>query len=191
MFKPQLYDVLVDLSASTSKVSYSTSKLAHPKIQETRDVKGDFVLQDVHPHLVDNRRYFALLQQLGRFRRQQEWLQRRLCIEAALSEAIDVRIESSTQDLDASALRTEGFVREGGLNMSDTLRKMITGGWWWWYGDGDSEAEPEEYESLIPRATQIQGLESELQGQDASLSSTRLQDLQAQSSGTPDMEAIR
>ncbi|KAF9571761.1 hypothetical protein EC968_000207 [Mortierella alpina] len=191
MFKPQLYDILIDLSASPSKLSYSTSKVARPKIQETRDIEGDIVLLDVGPHLVDNRRYFALLQQLGRFRRQQEWLQRRLCVEAALSGTSDARMESSTQDLSASALYTEGFVPEGGLNMSDTLRKMITGGWWWWYGDGDSDADPEEYESLIPRATQVQGLESELQGQDSTLSSTRLQDLQAQSSGTPDMEAIR
>ncbi|KAF9965600.1 hypothetical protein BGZ70_004486 [Mortierella alpina] len=190
MFKPQLYDVLIDLSVSPSKVSYPTSKLAHPKIQETRDSKGDIVLQDASPHMVDNRRYFALLQQLGRFRRQQEWLQRRLCVEAALSEASAVRIEPSTQDLNASALYTEEFVPEGGLNMSDTLRKLVTGGWWWWYGDDDRDLEPEEYESLIPRATQEQGLEAELQGQDPSLSSTRLQDLQTQSSGTPDMEAI-
>ncbi|KAF9931796.1 hypothetical protein BGZ67_005102 [Mortierella alpina] len=191
MFKPQLYDVLIDLSASPSKISYSTSKLAHPKIQETRDIKGEIVLQDVGPHLVDHRRYFALLQQLGRFRRQQEWLQRRLCVEAALSGASDVRMESSTQDLDTSVLYTDGFVPEGGLNMSDTLRKMITGGWWWWYGDDDSDAEPEEHESLIPRATQVQGLESEPQGQYPRLSSTRLQELQAQSYGTTDMEAIR
>ncbi len=191
MFKPQLYDILVDLSASTPKVSYSASNLAHPKIQETRDIKGDIVLQDTGPHLVDNRRYFALLQQLGRFRRQQEWLQRRLCAEVALSGASDVNAGLPTQGPNAPALYTEGFVPEGGLNMSDTLRKMITGGWWWWYGDGDSDAEPEEYESLIPRATQGQGLGSDPQGQDPMLSSTRLRDLQAQTAGTPDMEAIR
>ncbi|KAF9945225.1 hypothetical protein BGZ72_001548 [Mortierella alpina] len=192
MFKPQLYDVLIDLSASTSKTSYSTSTLAHPKIQETRDIQGDIVLQDAGPHLIDNRRYFVLLQQLGRFRRQQEWLQRRLCAEAALSGASDVRMESSTQELNASALYTDGLTPEGGFNMSDTLRKMITGGWWWWYGDDDSDAEPEEYESLITRATQVQAMESDpQQGQDPRPSSTRLQDLQAQSSGTPDMEAIR
>ncbi|KAG0361299.1 hypothetical protein BGZ54_009153 [Gamsiella multidivaricata] len=110
---------------------------------------------ECHPNAADNRRYFILLQELGRFRRRQEWMQRRLYAEAASSGSYtdpgETEDASELHEPELPTIDSTAGMPVSGFNMSDTLRKMLTGGWWWWYGGEDSEEDG--LESLLPRAT--------------------------------------
>ncbi|KAF8925501.1 hypothetical protein BGZ58_000747 [Dissophora ornata] len=182
--KPQLYDVLVDLSAASN-----------PRIQHTRRTLQGYEGEDFHPNAMDNRRYFTLLQQLGKYRRRQEWMQRRLYAEAASSGIVDEDEESGepvSMERPEISKASDSVMHPTatGFNMSDTLGKMLTGGWWWWYGGDDNDAESEDFEPLIPRGT-IQNEEHESPDGDRPLSGARLQVLQTQTSSSSDTEAIR
>ncbi|KAG0262519.1 hypothetical protein BG011_010102 [Mortierella polycephala] len=189
LFKPQLYDVFVDLSASTVQETYSTHKVAHPKIKVVGMVREEQGLLDVGLHFADRRRYYTLLQHLGRYRRQQEWAHRRLFADTA-SSATEQDYDASTsfQGSQHPEQCKGGTAAANGFNISDMLRKMITGGWWWWYGDDD--ADEDDYERLIPnKDAQDSALDTQNEG--PSLSGACLQVLQTQAHGNMDTEAIR
>ncbi|KAF9184165.1 hypothetical protein BGZ51_003529 [Haplosporangium sp. Z 767] len=190
LFKPQLYDVLVDLSALNVQARYSTHKMAHPKIKLVKMVREEQSLLDIGPHFVDRRRYYTLLQHLGRYRRQQEWAHRRLFADtASLATEQDYDISTSFQEPQPQhPEQYKGGTAASGFNISDMLRKMVTGGWWWWYGDDD--ADEDDYERLIPnKDTQSPALYT--QNEDSSLSGACLEVIQTQAHGNMDTEAIR
>ncbi|KAI7830472.1 hypothetical protein BC939DRAFT_499596 [Gamsiella multidivaricata] len=192
LFKSQLYDVLVDLSAPTTKAIYATPSSAHPLIQIVKSTGKGLEQTECHPNAADNRRYFILLQELGRFRRRQEWMQRRLYAEAASSGSYtdpgETEDASELHEPELPTIDSTAGMPVSGFNMSDTLRKMLTGGWWWWYGGEDSEEDG--LESLLPRAT-VPEQEHESQDENGPLSGARLQVIHTQASGSSDTEAIR
>lgn len=181
-FKPQLYDVLVDLSAPSIKVQYSTLKLPHPNVRLTTLVQGVPTSEETRAVAMDNRRYFSLLLQLARFRRRQGTLQKRLCAESALESPAAVE-----DPPDVLKLHHEDSVKSHGLDMAGTLRVMMTGGWWWWYGN--ETVDEEEYQPFLQgHAEQDQG---EGDTRDQRLGGACLQVLQMQTNGNVDTEAIR
>lgn len=181
-FKPQLYDVLVDLSAPSIKVQYSTLKLPHPNVRQSTLVQGVPTLEETMAVAMDNRRYFSLLQQLARFRRRQGTLQKRLCAESALESPTPVE-----DPPDVLKLHHEDTMKGLGLDMAGTLRVMMTGGWWWWYG---SEAvDEEECEPFLQG--QAEQDQSDGDTRDQRLGGACLQVLQMQTNGNVDTEAIR
>ncbi|KAF9111999.1 hypothetical protein BGX27_004148 [Mortierella sp. AM989] len=188
LYKHQLYDVLVDISALSSNTAYS-GKSTYPRINRVREGPKEHETEEWLPNSADDRRYFALLQRLGRSRRRHEWMQRRLCAEAASSET-DQETEGSTllQEPEMQNIDSDGFLSGSGFNMSDTLRKMVTGGWWWWYGGSDSDDDSPE--PLMPSTT-AQSPEHGHQNNDGALSGSCLQILHTRGSGSPDTEAIR
>ncbi|KAF9899210.1 hypothetical protein EC991_009330, partial [Linnemannia zychae] len=155
-------------------------------------------LETAEPCLIDHRRYFTLMQQLARYQRRQDWMQKRLVEEISAAEVNreegDARtLEDPDQQLhwDSSGRRQASGSSGGGggFNMSDTLGMMLTGGWWWWYGSDDVESE--DYEPLIPNKNlpgQIQGGQD---GETQHRNGARLQVLQMQTSGSSSTEAIR
>ncbi|KAI1315984.1 hypothetical protein EDD11_010566 [Mortierella claussenii] len=182
MFKPELFDVLVDLSAPPAKST-------HPRMHVVKEASKEYLQEESRPNAMDSRRYFLLLQQLGRFRRRQEWMQRRLYTEASSSAAIDISEESEgLRESSVQVINSEGYIPSDGFNMSDTLRKMLTGGWWWWYG-GEGEDE-EDVEPLISTPA-AQDHERDFQDMSRSRSGACLQVLQLQSARSSDTEAIR
>ncbi|KAF9344129.1 hypothetical protein BGX26_004754, partial [Mortierella sp. AD094] len=188
LFKPQLYDILVDISAPPNSTGYSADKSTYPRIRVVKGGSKGHETEEWRPNTADNSRYFALLQRLGRSRRRHEWMQRRLYAEAASSET-DHEADGSAamQGPEIRTMDTDGFLSEGGFNMSDTLRKMVTGGWWWWYGG--SGTEDDSLESLMP-STAAQGPEHGYSSEGA-ISSSCLQILHTRAGGSPDTEAIR
>ncbi|KAF9363369.1 hypothetical protein BGX34_004317 [Mortierella sp. NVP85] len=182
LFKPQLFDVLIDLSAPPSKSLYPAPRPAYPQI---RTISGNDS-KECHPNSVDKRRHFALLQRLVRYRRRQEWMRRETYTEATgdartLDEAEETLLQES--DMPELELPTEGF------NMSDTLRKMVTGGWWWWWWYGGEEGEEEEQEPLLS-GTGSYRQDGGSQGGSRPHSGASLQVLR-QVGGSADTEAIR
>ncbi|KAF9093864.1 hypothetical protein BGX29_009775 [Mortierella sp. GBA35] len=194
LYKPHLFDVLVDLSAASgSAVAYTSPKETRPSLSIVKEIKGQLALEATEPHLVDHRRYFALMQQLARYQRRQDWMQKRLIEEISETEA--GREGGDTRTLEDHDNHRERHGRQasglsgGGFNMSDTLGMMLTGGWWWWYG---SDEEEEDYEPLIPNKSvpgQVQGLSQD--GEDQRRGGARLQVLQMHTSGSSSTEAIR
>ncbi|KAF9918837.1 hypothetical protein BX616_005215 [Lobosporangium transversale] len=183
LFKPQLYDVLVDLSSTNYKSAY-------PRICIVNETLRENELEECCPNAIDKRRYFSMLQQLNRFRRRQEWMQRHLCTEAASTEAYEENEElSELSSTDMQTIECERSSSKGGFNMSDTLRKMVTGGWWWWYG-GDG-TEDDSLEPLITTPTSQADSEHLSGDRDRPLSGACLQVLQTRTCGSADTEAIR
>lgn len=203
LFKLHLFDLVVDLSASSgSAIAYTSPKEAHPRISIVKEVGGEYAMEASEPHMVDHRRYFALMQQLARYQRRQDWMQKRLVEEISEAEANrdggsggDARVmEDPDHRRDGSSGsdgRRQGSASSssstGGFNMSDTLGMMLTGGWWWWYGSDDAEAE--DYEPLIPNKS-VPG-QGQQDGDDQRRNGTRIQVLQMQTSGSSSTEAIR
>ncbi|KAG0202429.1 hypothetical protein BGX33_009715 [Mortierella sp. NVP41] len=194
LYKPHLFDVLVDLSAASgSAVAYTSPKETRPSLSIVKEIKGQLALEATEPHLVDRRRYFALMQQLARYQRRQDWMQKRLIEEISETEAGreggDARtLEDHDNHRERHGRQASGL-SGGGFNMSDTLGMMLTGGWWWWYG---SDEEEEDYEPLIPNKSvpgQVQGLSQD--GEDQRRGGARLQVLQMHTSGSSSTEAIR
>ncbi|KAG0049639.1 hypothetical protein BGZ83_005536 [Gryganskiella cystojenkinii] len=193
MFKPHLYDVLVDLSAQSLKVQYSTPKLPHPKVHRTILVQGRPTLEETAALATDRQRYFSLLQQLARFRRRQGSLQRRL-ESASSGSVLGLEIPAIPHGPESLRLHQEESIKGLGLDMAGTLKMMMTGGWWWWYGD--EIAEEEEYEPFLQSHP-----EDEQGGDDVGtprssradqrLGGACLQVLQIQTNGNADTEAIR
>lgn len=203
LFKLHLFDLVVDLSASSgSSNTYRSPKEAHPRLSIVKEVGREYALEATEPFRADHLRYFALMQQLARYQRRQDWMQKRLVEEISEAEAsrdggsgIDARtLEDPDQHRDGNSAgggRRQGSGSSssstGGFNMSDTLGMMLTGGWWWWYGSDDAEAE--DYEPLIPNKS------GPGQGQqdtdDQRRNGARIQVLQMQTSGSSSTEAIR
>jgi len=203
LFKLHLFDLVVDLSTSSgSAVVYTSPKEAHPRLSIVKEVGGDYALDATEPYMADHRRYFVLMQQLARYQRRQDWMQKRLVEE--ISEAEVNRDGGSGSD--AMTLEDPDHHRDGssggggrrqgsgssssstgGFNMSDTLGMMLTGGWWWWYGSDDAEVE--DYEPLIPNKS-VPG-QGQQDGDDQRRNGTRIQVLQMQTSGSSSTEAIR
>lgn len=191
-FKPQLYDILVDLSAPAMNVYYSTLKLPHPRVQRTTLLQGIPTLEETMALTLDNRRYFSLLQQLARFRRRQGTLQKRLSAESASSAVLLGTETPTTADdrPDVLRLNHEDSGKGLGLDMASTLRVMMTGGWWWWYGD--ETVDEEEYEPfLLSHPEQDQDGGNDAAASPQRLGGACLQVLQIQSNGNVDTEAIR
>ncbi|KAG0376303.1 hypothetical protein BGX24_007936 [Mortierella sp. AD032] len=200
MFKLHLFDLVVDLSATSgSAVAYISPKEAHPRLSIVKEIGNTVLaLETIEPCLIDHRRYFALMQQLARYQRRQDWMQKRPVEEISEAEANregDARTledpDQQQQRRDSSGRRqaSSGSSGGGGFNMSDTLGMMLAGGWWWWYGSGD--AETEDYEPLIPNKSvpgQGQGAQD---GDNQQRNGARLQVLQLQTSGSSSTEAIR
>ncbi|KAG0007654.1 hypothetical protein BGZ80_004398, partial [Entomortierella chlamydospora] len=187
LFKPQLYDVFVDISAPPSNTGYSADKSTYPRIRVVRGDSKGHETEEWRPNTADNSRYFALLQRLGRSRRRHEWMQRRLCAEAAFSETDhDSEGSAAIHEPEIRTMNSDGFLPEGGFSMSDTLRKMVTGGWWWWYGGNDTE--DDSLEPLIS-STAAQSPEQRYSSEGAT-SSSCLQILHTRAGGSPDTEAI-
>ncbi|KAF9339401.1 hypothetical protein BGZ91_006037 [Linnemannia elongata] len=203
LFKLHLFDLVVDLSASSgSAIAYTSPKEAHPRLSIVKEVGGEYAMEASEPHMVDHRRYFALMQQLARYQRRQDWMQKRLVEEISEAEANrdggsggDARaLEDPVHRRDGSSGsdgRRQGSASSssstGGFNMSDTLGMMLTGGWWWWYGSDDAEAE--DYEPLIPNKS-VPG-QGQQDGDDQRRNGARIQVLQMQTSGSSSTEAIR
>jgi hypothetical protein len=203
LYKLHLFDLVVDLSSSSgSAVAYTSPKESHPRLSTVKKVGTEYTLEASEPCMTDHRRYFALMQQLARYQRRQDWMQKRLVEEISEAEANrdgggDARtLEDPDQCRDGGggsgrrqASRTSSTT--GGLNMSDTLGMMLTGGWWWWYGSDDSEAE--DYEPLISNKSvsgQGQGIAQDGEDQ-RGRNGVRIQVLQMQTSGSLSTEAIR
>lgn len=203
LFKLHLFDLVVDLSSSSgSAVAYTSPKDAHPRLSVVKEIGTEYALEASEPCMADHRRYFALMQQLARYQRRQDWMQKRLVEEISEAEANrdgggDARtLEDPNQYRDGGggsgrrqASRPNSTT--GGLNMSDTLGMMLTGGWWWWYGNDDAEAE--DYEPLISnKSVSEQGQGMAQDGEDqCGRSGARIQVLQMQTSGSSSTEAIR
>ncbi|KAG0345619.1 hypothetical protein BG004_003463 [Podila humilis] len=166
LFKPQLFDVLVQIPpiSPLQDMYYELPKQIVPRISTVRETGGgERYLKEVSgPHLIDNRRYFALFQQMSRSKRRQSTIQRRLRAESSNMGCNDHTVlqpdspnpwrgaypehnDSRYGDLgDNDALHSDErtFVsKDIGFRMSDTLKKMVTGGWWWWYGSDEDEEE--------------------------------------------------
>lgn len=201
MFKLHLFDLVVDLSASSGR-TYRSPKEAHPRLSIVKEVGREYALEVTEPFMADHLRYFALMQQLARYQRRQDWMQKRLVEEISEAEAnrdgssgVDARtLEDLDHQRDGSSGgggRRQGSGSSssstGGFNMSDTLGMMLTGGWWWWYGSDDAEAE--DYEPLIPNKS-VPG-QGQQDGDDQRRNGTRIQVLQMQTSGSSSTEAIR
>ena len=203
LFKLHLFDLVVDLSASSgSAVAYTSPKETHPRLSIVKEVSREYALEAIEPCMADHRRYFALMQLLARYKRRQDWMQKRLVEEISEAEANrdggsggDVRtLEDPDHHRDGSS--GGGGRRQGsgsssgttaGFNMSDTLGMMLTGGWWWWYGSDDAEAE--DYEPLIQNKSVLG--QGQQEGDDQRRNGTRIQVLQMQTSGSSSTEAIR
>ncbi|KAF9148968.1 hypothetical protein BG015_009275 [Linnemannia schmuckeri] len=201
LFKLHLFDLIVDLSASSrNAVAYPSPKEAHPRLSIVKEIGTEYALEATEPYMADHRRYFALMQQLARYQRRQDWMQKRLVEEISEAEANrdggdgDARtLENPDHHRDGSSgstARRQGsrsISSTGGFNMSDTLGMMLTGGWWWWYGSDDAEAE--DYEPLIPNKS-VPG-QVQQDGEEQRRSGARIQVLQMQTSGSSSTEAIR
>ncbi|KAG0311022.1 hypothetical protein BGZ97_012140 [Linnemannia gamsii] len=203
LYKLHLFDLVVDLSSSSgSAVAYTSPKESHPRLSTVKKVGTEYTLEASEPCMTDHRRYFALMQQLARYQRRQDWMQKRLVEEISEAEANrdgggDARtLEDPDQCRDGGGgsgrrQASRSSSTTGGLNMSDTLGMMLTGGWWWWYGSDDSEAE--DYEPLIPnKSVSGQGQGTAQDGEDQrGRNGARIQVLQMQTSGSLSTEAIR
>ncbi|KAF8952208.1 hypothetical protein BGZ46_003619 [Entomortierella lignicola] len=189
LFKPELYDVLVDVSTTPVNSMYPSDKSAYPRIHVVRGSSKEYEKEEWHPNTADDRRYFSLLQKLGQSRRRQEWMQRRFYAEVASSEAgQETEMSATIHEQEPHTMDSDEFLSGNGFNMSDTLRKMVTGGWWWWYGGNDTE--DDGLESLVHNTTP-QGPEHGYLNEDGTMSSSCLQILHSRTSGSPDTEAIR
>ncbi|KAG0308601.1 hypothetical protein BGZ98_007455 [Dissophora globulifera] len=185
LYKPQVYDVLVDLSTHS-----------HPRIRVAHRTLAGHEVEERRPNAADNRRYFTLLQQLGRYRRKQEWMQRQLYAEAATHTVTDEDLETEAimdGERDGIVPPTQSGTKPistGGFDMSDTLRKMLTGGWWWWYGGDESDEDENLHPSILKDAAE-QSQEARARDTNSALTGARLQVLQARTSVSSDTEAIR
>ncbi|KAG0031307.1 hypothetical protein BGZ82_007044 [Podila clonocystis] len=188
LFKPQLFDVLVEISASRHpQETYQIPKQTGPRISIVRESRGERALVEVGPHLVDTRRYFTLFQQMSRSRRRQCSIQRRLRAESSNmgTEYAWSGAHPENNDGALSRERTLEVGQESGFKMSDTLKKMVTGGWWWWYGSDEDE---EEYQPLLQENEQNHAAQDIIP--DQRLSGAHLQILQRPHADS-DTEAIR
>ncbi|KAG0318813.1 hypothetical protein BG000_004070 [Podila horticola] len=188
LFKPQLFDVLVEIPAShTPQETYQIPKQTGPCISIVRESRGERSLKEVGPHPVDNRRYFTLFQQMSRSRRRQGSIQRRLRAESSNMGTDYTWSGAHPENNDGALLRkrTLEVGQESGFNMSDTLKKMVTGGWWWWYGNDEDE---EEYQPFLQENEQNHAAQDILP--DQRLSGAHLQILQRPHADS-DTEAIR
>ncbi|KAF9391796.1 hypothetical protein CPB97_005433 [Podila verticillata] len=188
LFKPQLFDVLVEIPASQpSQETYQLPKQTGPKISLVRESRGERSLKEVSPQLVDNRRYFTLFQQMNRSRRRQCSIQRRLRAESS-NMGTDYAWRGAHPENNDGALARESTLEvshETGFKMSDTLKKMVTGGWWWWYGSDENE---EEYQPFLQENEQSHAAQDIVP--DQRLSGAHLQILQRPHADS-DTEAIR
>ncbi|KAG0349752.1 hypothetical protein BG005_010713 [Podila minutissima] len=188
LFKPQLFDVLVEIPASQPpQETYHIPKQTGPRISIVRESRGERSLKEVGPHLVDNRRYFTLFQQMSRSRRRQSSIQRRLRAEGS-NMGTDYAWSGAHPENNGGVLSRESTLevgQESGFKMSDTLRKMVTGGWWWWYGSDEDE---EEYQPFLQENEQNHAVQDIVS--DQRLSGAHLQILQRPHADS-DTEAIR
>ncbi|KAF9212308.1 hypothetical protein BGZ59_006922 [Podila verticillata] len=188
LFKPQLFDVLVEIPASQpSQETYQLPQQTGPKISLVRESRGERSLKEVSPQLVDNRRYFTLFQQMNRSRRRQSSIQRRLRAESS-NMGTDYAWRGAHPENNDGALSRESTLEvshETGFKMSDTLKKMVTGGWWWWYGSDENE---EEYQPFLQENEQSHAAQDIVP--DQRLSGAHLQILQRPHADS-DTEAIR
>lgn len=188
LFKPQLFDVLVEIPASQPpQETYQLPKQTGPKISLVRESRGERSLNEVSPQLVDNRRYFTLFQQMSRSRRRQCSIQRRLRAETS-NMSTDYSWSGAHPENNDGALSRESTLEvshETGFKMSDTLKKMVTGGWWWWYGSDENE---EEYQPFLQENEQSLAAQDIVP--DQRLSGAHLQILQRPHADS-DTEAIR
>ncbi|KAF9927343.1 hypothetical protein FBU30_003300, partial [Linnemannia zychae] len=189
LFKLHLFDLVVDLSTiSESTVVYRSPKEAHPHLSIVQKVDVNYTLEAIEPSLVDHHRYFTLMQQLARYQRRHDWMQKRL-IEEVSEAGEDTGALQDMDHLRHSTSRRQASESSGGFKMSDTLGMMLTGGWWWWYGNNDAELE--DYEPLLPSKAVVGQTPGIQDGENQRHNGARLQVLQVQAGGSLSTEAIR